>query len=46
MLVDMFTDPITTEMAEPAILDYQLPILGAEAAAVTAAATPKNIKSC
>ena len=45
MLVDMFTDPITTEMAKPAILDYQLPILGAEAAAVTAAATPKTLKA-
>jgi hypothetical protein len=45
MLVDMFTDPITTEMATPAILDYQLPILGAEAAAVTAAATPKTLKA-
>ena len=32
-------------MAEPAILDYQLPILGAEAAAVTAAATPKTLKA-
>ena len=45
MLVDMFTDPITTEMAAPSILDYQLPILGAETAAVTAAATPKTLKA-
>jgi len=45
MLVDMFTDPITTEMSRPSILDYQLPILGAEAAAVTAAATPKTLKA-
>jgi hypothetical protein len=45
MLVDMFTDPITTEMSRPAILDYQLPVLGAEAAAVTAAATPKTLKA-
>ena len=45
MLVDMFTDPITTEMSRPAILDYQLPVLGAETAAVTAAATPKTLKA-
>ena len=45
MLVDMFTDPITTEMPRPSILDYQLPILGAETAAVTAAATPKTLKA-
>ena len=45
MLVDMFTDPITTEMPRPDILDYQLPILGAETAAVTAAATPKTLKA-
>ena len=45
MLVDMFTDPITTEMPKPSILDYQLPILGAETAAVTAAATPKTLKA-
>ena len=45
MLVDMFTDPITTEMSRPSILDYQLPILGAETAAVTAAAAPKTLKA-
>ena len=45
MLVEMLTDPITTDMPKPDILDYQLPILGAEAAAVTAAATPKTLKA-
>ena len=45
MLVEMLTDPITTDMPKPDILDYQLPILGAEAAAVTAAAAPST-KSC
>jgi len=45
MLVDMFTEPVTTDMARPDILDYQLPILGAEAAAVTAAAAPKTLKA-
>jgi len=45
MLVDMFTEPVTTDMARPDILDYQLPVLGAEAAAVTAAAAPKTLKA-
>ena len=45
MLVDMFTDPITTDMARPDILDYQLPVLGAEAAAVTTAVAPKTLKA-
>ena len=45
MLVDMFTEPVTTDMARPDILDYQLPLLGAETAAVTAAAAPKTLKA-
>ena len=45
LLVDMATQPITTDMARPDILDYQLPVLGAETAAVTAAATPKTLKA-
>ena len=45
MLVDMFTDPIAPGFSRPDILDYQLPVLGAETAAVTAAATPKTLKA-
>ena len=45
MLVDMFTEPVTTDMARPDILDYQLPVLGAEAAAVTTAVAPKTLKA-
>ena len=43
MLVAMATDPITTELPRPDILDYQLPILGAEAVAGTAAVAPKTL---
>ena len=43
MLVAMATDPITTELPKPDILDYQLPILGAEAVAGTAAVAPKTL---
>ena len=45
MLVEMLTDPITTEFNRPDILDYQLPTLGVAAAATTAATTPKTIRA-
>ena len=45
MLVEMLTDPITTEFNRPSILDYQLPTLGVAAAATTAATTPKTIRA-
>ena len=37
--------PITTDFDRPAILDYQLPALGAEAAGSTAVAAPSTIKA-
>ena len=45
MLVAMATDPITTELPRPDILDYQLPAAGALVAASTAAVAPKTIKA-
>jgi len=45
MLVAMATDPITTEMPRPDILDYQLPLAGALVAGSTIATAPKTIKA-
>jgi len=45
MLVAMATDPITTELPKPDILDYQLPLAGALVAGSTAAVAPKTIKA-
>jgi len=45
MLVDMATDSISTSFDRPAILDYQLPALGAEAAAGLAVTAPSTIKA-
>ena len=45
MLVDMATQPITTDFDRPAILDYQLPALGATLAGTTALAAPSTIKA-
>jgi len=45
MLVAMATDPITTELPRPDILDYQLPLAGALVAGSTAAVAPKTIKA-
>ena len=45
MLVDMATQPISIDMERPAILDYQLPALGATVAASTAAVAPSTIKA-
>lgn len=45
MLVDMATQPITTDFERPAILDYQLPALGATLAGATALAAPSTIKA-
>ena len=45
MLVDMATQPISIDVERPAILDYQLPALGASLAASTALAAPSTIKS-
>ena len=45
MLVDMATQPISTDIERPAILDYQLPALGATLAASTAAVAPSTIKA-
>jgi hypothetical protein len=45
MLVSMATDPITTEFDRPAILDYQLPTLGATVAGATALGAPSTIKA-
>ena len=45
MLVDMATQPITTDFDRPAILDYQLPALGATLAGATALAAPSTIKA-
>ena len=41
----MATDPITTEMPRPDILDYQLPLAGALVAGSTVAVAPKTIKA-
>ena len=45
MLVDMATQPVSIDMERPAILDYQLPALGATLAASTAAVAPSTIKA-
>jgi len=45
MLVAMATDPITTDLPRPDILDYQLPLAGALVAGSTAAVAPKTIKA-
>ncbi len=45
MLVDMATQPITTDFDRPDILDYQLPALGATLAGTTALAAPSTIKA-
>jgi len=45
MLVDMATQPITTDFDRPAILDYQLPALGGTLAASTALAAPSTIRA-
>ena len=45
MLVDMATQSITTDFERPAILDYQLPALGATLAGTTALAAPSTIKA-
>jgi DNA-binding Lrp family transcriptional regulator len=44
MLVDMVTQPISTDMTRPDILDYQLPAVGASIAASTALGAPSTIK--
>ena len=44
MLVDMVTQPISEDMTRPAILDYQLPAVGASLAASTALGAPSTIK--
>jgi len=45
MLVDMATQPVSIDIERPAILDYQLPALGASLAASTALAAPSTIKA-
>lgn len=45
MLVDMATQPVSIDVERPAILDYQLPALGASLAASTALAAPSTIKA-
>ena len=45
MLVDMATQPISLDTERPAILDYQLPALGASLAASTALAAPSTIRA-
>ena len=45
MLVDMATDSVTPDLDRPEILDYQLPVLGAEAAAGLAVTAPSTIKA-
>ena len=45
MLVDMATQPVSIDIERPAILDYQLPALGATLAASTAAVAPSTIKA-
>jgi hypothetical protein len=45
MLVDMATQPVSINIDRPAILDYQLPALGAEAAAGLAVTAPSTIKA-
>ena len=45
MLVSMATDPIAPDFERPAILDYQLPALGASVAGSTALVAPSTIKA-
>jgi hypothetical protein len=45
MLVAMATDPIAPDFERPAILDYQLPALGASVAGSTALVAPSTIKA-
>lgn len=45
MLVDMVTQPISDDLSKPAILDYQLPAVGASLAASTALGAPSTIKA-
>ena len=45
MLVDMATQPVSIDTERPAILDYQLPALGATLAASTALAAPSTIRA-
>ena len=45
MLVDMATQPVSVDIDRPAILDYQLPALGAVVAGSTIAAAPSTIKA-
>ena len=45
MLVDMVTQPISTDMTRPGILDFQLPAVGASLAASTALGAPSTIKA-
>jgi hypothetical protein len=45
MLVDMATQPVSIDIDRPAILDYQLPALGAEAVAGLAVTAPSTIKA-
>ena len=45
MLVDMATQPVSIDTERPAILDYQLPALGATLAASTAAVAPSTIRA-
>ena len=44
MLVDMATQPVSIDTERPAILDYQLPALGAAGVAGTAAVAPSTIE--
>ena len=45
MLVDMATQPVSLNIERPAVLDYQLPALGATAVGATALAAPSTIKA-
>ena len=45
MLVDMATQPVSLDIERPAILDYQLPALGASVAGSTALVAPSTIKA-
>ena len=45
MLVDMATQPVSIDIERPAILDYQLPALGASVAGSTALVAPSTIRA-
>ena len=45
MLVDMATQPVSIDIERPAILDYQLPALGASVVGSTALVAPSTIKA-